>query len=143
MKNYALVGLLLSLTISLAFANTKIIPSFEAESDSKTVTITWSTNEEKDISEFCVERSVNSAMSFNKITTVKAKGKPSNYSVIDANAYKEIVKQSTTLQGDNEYFYRIKIVYNNGNYEYSTHKSVVHKTSKVVKTWGMIKEMMR
>ncbi len=78
-----------------------------------------------------------------KVHTEKASGVPSNYSVIDKTAYKETTKNSPELQGQNTYYYRLKIIFNNGTHQYTDEINVAHSTSSVRKTWGMIKEMMR
>ncbi len=120
-----------------------IITSFTASSVNEMVNVKWTTNSEHNIKEFEVERSLNPSSRFVRIHTEKASGTPSNYTFNDKSAYKELAKDLPTLQGENTYYYRLKIISKDGSYEYTDEINVAHSTSSVRKTWGMIKEMMR
>lgn len=124
--------------VSLVFASS-LISSFTAKSDNQVITVKWATNAEKDIKKFELERSVSSSYNYIRISTETAVGSPTNYTYTDKNAYKEAIE----MQSENTYHYRIKIIFNNGQTQYSDAINVTHATSSVRKTWGMIKEMMR
>jgi hypothetical protein len=141
MKKLTVSIMLLFVFTLVAFAS-NIISSFTATSDSDVIHLKWTTTTENNIKEFVVQRSLSSTSGFQKVYTEKATGNPSNYSYTDNSAYKETTKDPA-LQTSNTYYYRLQIVYTDGNNEYSDAIDVVHATSSVRKTWGMIKEMMR
>lgn len=129
---------------AMALAVDSIIYDFSASSDNQVVTLKWKTNSESNLTEFDIERSVTMPGGYVKIDNIKAKGKPGSYEFVDKTAYKESAnKSSASLQKENEYYYRIKINKSSSSYEYTDPINVIHKTSNIRKTWGMIKEMMR
>lgn len=137
-----LIGIIAVTVIALGAES--IISNFSASSDNQVITLKWKTNDESNLTEFDIERSITMSGGYVKIDNIKAKGKPANYEYIDRTAYKESTnKSSASLQKDNEYYYRIKIIKSNSNCDYSDPINVIHKTSTIRKTWGMIKEMMR
>jgi len=137
-----LIGIIAITAIALAAES--IIYDFSASSDNQVVNLKWKTNDESKLTEFDIERSLTMNGGYVKIDNVKAKGKPGSYEFVDRTAYKESTnKSSTSLQKENEYYYRIKIIKSSSSYEYTDPINVIHKTSNIRKTWGMIKEMMR
>jgi hypothetical protein len=90
--------------------------SFEVKMADKNVLLSWTTAQEFNSSHFIIERSADGSI-WNSITTVKAAGNsntPVAYTAYDINP----------LPGVN--YYRIKQVDNNGNYEYSFIKWIIH-----------------
>jgi len=129
---------------AIAFTADSIIYDFSASSNNQVVNLKWKTNDESKLIEFEIERSVSMYSGYVKLDNLKAKGKPGSYEFVDRTAYKESAnKNSASLQKENEYYYRIKIIKSGSNSEYTDPVNVIHNTSNIRKTWGMIKEMMR
>ena len=138
-----LIGAIAVIALTSMIYAMNVISSFTASSANEMIDVKWTTNSENNIKEFEVERSLNPNSGFIKIHTEKAEGNPSNYKYTDKTAYKEVAKSLPELQGENTYYYRLKIVSTDGSNQYSDAINVAHSSSSVRKTWGMIKEMMR
>ncbi len=137
-----LIGIIAITAIALSAES--IIYNFSASSDNQVVTLKWKTNDESNLTDFDIERSITMYGGYVKVDNVKAKGKPGSYEFVDRTAYKESTnKSSASLQKENEYYYRIKIIKSSSSFDYTDPINVIHKTSNIRKTWGMIKEMMR
>jgi predicted small secreted protein len=144
MKKTVLLLIGIIAVTAIALSAESIIYNFSASSDNQVVTLNWKTNDESNITGFDIERSVTMNGGYSKVDNVKGKGKPGSYEFIDRTVYKEGTgKSSASLQKDDEYYYRIKIIKSNSTYDYTDPINVIHKTSTIRKTWGMIKEMMR
>lgn len=122
-------------------AGETILESFTAKSDGKVITVEWKSTVENNINRYEVERS-NSDDNFIYVTSIDARGYPSNYKYIDEEAFMRGGDSDTPLF-KNLYYYRIKIVKNDGTYVYSNTINVTHYISSIRRTWGMIKEMFR
>jgi hypothetical protein len=86
------------------------LSSFASTSQGRNVSINWSTQTEKNSDRFEVERTLQSSTSWSTIASVKAAGlsnSPKSYSYSDAE-----------LQSG-KYQYRLKMIDNDGSYEYS------------------------
>lgn len=140
-KIYILLMLVFAFTI--VYANSKIVSSFTADSNTESVTVKWTSISENNIKSYIVERSVNNNQTFRNISTIQAKGYASDYIYKDQNVYKHSSKELPELQNQNEYYYRLKIVTNDNKTTYTEQVRIIPKTSTVKKTWGMLKEMMR
>jgi len=139
MKNLTFI-LVLIFALGVVSAGEIYIESFKATSNGKNIVIEFKTLNEKDIMLFELERAVNNN-SFKKITTLYAKGFPSNYKYIDQEAFLKD-SESDKVAG-NSYSYRIKIVFKDGTSTYSNTVNVEHKVNGFYRSWGMIKEMFR
>ncbi len=116
------------------------IEKFTASSNGKDIVIEFKTINEKNITLFEIERSVNNG-SFKKITSILPKGYPSNYKYTDQEAFLKNVEEDKTTAST--YSYRLKILFNDNSHLYSNSVNVSHKVNGIYRTWGMIKEMFR
>jgi hypothetical protein len=97
------------------------------------IKIIWTTQQETNVSEFILERSPNQ-IDWSEIKTFDPKGSNSTYTYIDDPALKS---------NDFVFYYRLKIVDNDGNISYINSQSVNQRISGVKQTWGSIKAMFR
>lgn len=98
--------------------------SFEADRLGNAVSLNWKTATEHNSSHFDIERSVNDASSFVKVGEVSASGKttaPVEYSAMDHK-----------VSLGNTYYYRLKMVDADGEWEYSDVRKVEMTTSEVI-----------
>jgi hypothetical protein len=138
MKRLAFGFLLLFASILLAVDT--YIERINATSDGKDITIEFNTINEKNITLFEIERSVNNG-NFKKITSIVPKGYPSTYKYVDQEAFLKGGEEDKTASTN--YSYRIKILFKDNSYLYSNSVNVAHKVNGIYRTWGMIKEMFR
>lgn len=123
------------------FGNETYIESVSATSNGKDIIVEFKTSNEKNISSFEIERSVNNG-TFKKIGSIEAKGFPSFYKYVD---YEAFLKDGTN-DGEitkNNYSYRIKIVFNDNSFSFTNSVNVTHSVNGIYRTWGMIKAMFR
>ncbi|MCX7909741.1 MAG: hypothetical protein N2560_09560 [Ignavibacteria bacterium] len=125
---------------TILYALDSYIERINASSNGKDITIEFKTINEKNISFFEIERSINNG-NFKKITSILAKGYPSTYKYTDQEAFlKDNNDEKLTATS---YSYRIKILFKDNTYLYSNSVNVSHKVNGIYRTWGMIKEMFR
>ena len=111
---------------TVVFNTCTIIPlellSFNARSDSKTASLTWTTAQERDFSHFEIERSTSSAKGFEKVGTVKGSNRATqaNYTFTDP------------LSTNAVSYYRLKMVDLNGSFKYSNVAAVSSNNAKNV-----------
>ena len=141
MKLKIIVIMLISFGAISLYAADEIIESLNARSDGKSITVEWKTATEQDIRSFVVERA-GSDQIFETIETKQAKGFPTNYTYIDESAFK-LGEGNDKLLTKNIYFYRITIIKKDNSKIFSSVANVVHNTSSIRRTWGMLKEMFR
>ncbi len=122
----------LLLFVSVLIAATEI-QYFTARSESDAILLEWKTGIEDNLNRFEIERSASNTSNFVQIGTVSAIGSNSYYYYRD-----EMSMGPTPI-----YYYRLKLVDNNGNYTYSITISVAHIISGVRSTWGSIKAIFR
>lgn len=128
-------GLVLLLGVNSILAGT-IILDFRGEPGYNKVTLKWTTQNEIDLKGFEVERGFNEN-DFRKIGFVKTSDQQKNkkeYTYEDKTVFKASIR---------EFYYRLKIVDNNGSYSYSKHIKVSATVSSARQTWGSIKAMFR
>lgn len=142
MKIRLLFVLILVLTSTLLIANPKIIDYFRAESGGDYVKLTWKSADESNVSRYELERSAGDEP-YEFIHYRYAKGSSYTYSYEDHEAFLKPSGDDAGLLQNNSYSYRIKIVFKDDSFDYSTKREVSHKASSVRRTWGMIKEMFR
>lgn len=116
---------------TLLIADAEIL-EFRAEPSPDRITLTWKTGQENNVKVFHVERSVNND-DFQKVGEVQPKGKNSSYEYID-----DSISRIKTI-----YYYRLKVVNNNGTVQYSESLPVIPNVSSIRKTWGTIKALFR
>jgi len=135
-----IILILLLISIGYLFA-AEIFEYLKATSNGKVITIEWKSTNETNISQYEIERS-SSKQPFTRITTVEAKGYPSNYKYTDEEAflrgddYEKIMK-------NNNFTYRIKVIHKDNSFTYSNTVNVLHNVSSIRRTWGMIKELFK
>jgi hypothetical protein len=126
--------------ISILIAGDTQLEYFRANSDGKVITIEWKASAESAVSNYEIERAAPSQF-FEKIHSEQAKNAPNaDYTYIDDEAYYKDT-DNKTINSDDVYSYRIKIVYKDNTYSYSNTINVEHKVSSIRRTWGMIKQM--
>jgi len=132
MKTFlATIVILLLVCQSLLFADAEIL-EFRAEPSPNKITLNWKTGQENEISIFHVERSLNN-QDFQKIGEVNPKGNNSSYEFIDEN-----ISRLRSI-----YYYRLKIVNNDGTFQFSESLPVIPNVSVIKQTWGSIKALFR
>lgn len=110
-----------------------VILEFTAEVQSNTVVLSWRTGVEMNLSIFQVQRSTNGT-SFYTIGGVDPTGSYSQYQYVDDNLLKQSVRT---------YYYRLKMIDNDGTSSYSNVQQVIIIASGIQQTWGSIKAMFR
>ncbi len=139
MKNLLLI-ICFILGFTLMVAGDTQLEYFRANSDGKVITVEWKPSSESAIDNYEIERAAPNQF-FEKIHTEQAKNTPTvNYTYIDDEAYYKDT-DNKTINANDTYSYRIKIVYKDQSYSYSNTISVEHKVSSIRRTWGMIKQM--
>jgi len=123
--------LLIFIIQNLLLANAEIL-EFRAEPSPNQITLAWKTGQEDNISIFHVERSANNE-DFLKIGEVSPRGNNSSYEFID----------DSISRTKNIYYFRIKVVNNDGTFQYSESLPVIPNVSSTKRTWGMIKALFR
>lgn len=126
-----IIAILFLVCQSSLFADAEIL-EFRAEPSPNKITLNWKTGQEIDISLFHVERSLNNE-DFQKIGEVSPKGSNSSYEFIDDN-----ISRLKSI-----YYYRLKIVNNDGTFQFSESLPVIPNVSVIKQTWGSIKALFR
>lgn len=108
------------------------ILEFRAEPSPNKITLNWRTGQETNITSFHIERSINNN-DFNKVGEVNPKGNNSTYEFID-----ESISRVSSI-----YYYRLKVVNNNGTSQFSESLPVIPNVSSIKRTWGSIKALFR
>jgi len=109
--------------------------TLQATSDDNNITVQWSSTDESSVKLYEIERRSSANGDFAYLASLQKKGSNSFYQFVDKSAF----KTTGTV-----YYYRIKVVYSNDSFEYSSEVSVPHNVSSVSKrTWGSLKAMFR
>jgi hypothetical protein len=108
---------------------------FTAKNEADTILLEWKTGAEDNLNRFEIERSASEPNNFMSVGTVTAIGNNSYYYFRDNVA---LMPSSVPI-----YYYRLKLVDNNGNHVYSQTITVTHVISSVRDTWGSIKSIFR
>lgn len=133
-KPFYIVSILMPLiVIGVLYAATDL-QYFTARSDSDAILLEWKTGFEDNLNRFEVERSASEPNNFIHIGNVSAIGNNSYY------YYRDEVTMNSPAP---IYYYRLKLVDNNGGYVYSNTITVTHIISGVRSTWGSIKAIFR
>jgi hypothetical protein len=112
------------------------IQYFTAKNEQDAILLEWKTGLEDNLNRFEIERSASNANNFIKIGSLNAIGNNSYY------YYRDEVGSNNPPESP-IYFYRLKLIDNNGNHTYSQTISVTHIISSVRSTWGSIKAIFR
>lgn len=118
---------LLFILVSLAFANAVII-QWKADSEQDKVILQWKTSQENDISKFVIERSIDNK-NFYDIGEIASRGPGYQYQFED----NDLGKVKST------FYYRLRIVNNDGTFEHNDALQVYISFNSIAKTWGTIK----
>lgn len=131
-RTFSLFILVLGFSLA-AFAGVELY-SFRAFPVVDHCQIEWTTGVETNVRRFVIERSSDGTAYFS-IGQVQARGSYSEYQFTD----------SSPLDADMErtFYYRLKIVDNDGTSRYSPISEVLLSFSPVQHTWGSIKAMFR
>lgn len=108
------------------------ILEFQAEPSSNKITLNWRTGVEKNITSFYIERSSNNN-DFMKVGEVDPTGTNSRYEFVD-----ESISRVRSI-----YYYRLRVVNNNGSSQFSESLPVIPNVSSIKRTWGSIKALFR
>lgn len=132
MKLSTLKFLFVFIIVSSTFASA-FLDYFHVRSESDDAVIEWKTSQEINLKNFIIERR-GPQSDFSEIKVFEPKGDNSFYSFRDKSIYKT---------KDYIFIYRIKIVDNDNQVNYSNEASVSLSISGVKRTWGSIKAMFR
>jgi len=108
---------------------------FTAKNETDSILLEWKTGFEDNLNRFEIERSASEPNNFVNIGNVTAIGNNSYYYFRDNVSLSHPVVPI--------YYYRLKLVDNNGNHVYSQTITVTHVISSVRDTWGSIKAIFR
>lgn len=138
MKTSLLKYTLIAIAVSSAtlYAVTEI-QYFTAKNEQDAILLEWKTGLEDNLNRFEIERSASNANNFIKIGSLNAIGNNSYY------YYRDEVGSGNPYSEAPIYYYRLKLMDNNGNHTYSQTISVAHIISSVRSTWGSIKAIFR
>ncbi len=123
---------------SLALASVVIV-DFKAEPGHDKVTLKWRVRAERNVRAYEVQRSVSRDAAFTRVGRVDAEGP---FSVDTVHEYTYVDKSVFKTTGQT-YYYRLKILENNGTFSFSSVVSVTPQISSARHTWGSIKAMFR
>lgn len=134
LKITSIACLLILLVAGVLYAATEL-QYFTGKNESDTILLEWKTGAEDNLNRFEIERSASEPNNYMNIGSVTAIGSNSYY----------YFRDNTSVQNNSVpvYYYRLKIVDNNGNYVYSQTITVTHVISSVRDTWGSIKAIFR
>jgi hypothetical protein len=118
----------------LLYAATEL-QCFTAKNETDSILLEWKTGVEDNLNRFEIERSASEPNNFMTVGSVTAIGNNSYYYFRD--------NVSASLPSASIYYYRLKLVDNNGGHVYSQTITVTHVISSVRDTWGSIKSIFR
>ena len=108
--------------------------NFEAYSVNNSIQLEWDSEQEINLLEYQIERSV-SGGEFEYVGKTMPKGSNSHYTYLDETIFAKIT--------DRTYSYRIKILDNDESYTYTSAVVVTSTLSAARETWGSIKALFR
>jgi hypothetical protein len=134
LKITSIARLLIMLVAGVVYAATEL-QYFTGKNESDSILLEWKTGTEDNLNRFEIERSASEPNNYMNIGSITAIGSNSYY----------YFRDNTSVQNSSVpvYYYRLKIVDNNGNYVYSQTITVTHVISSVRDTWGSIKAIFR
>lgn len=132
MKTKVITIIILLLSFSAYLLADAEILEFRAEPSPNKTTLNWRTGQETNIISFYIERSNNNE-DFVKVGETNPKGSNNSYEFIDEN-----ISRVKSI-----YYYRLKVVNNNGTFQYSESLPVIPNVSILKQTWGSIKALFK
>ncbi len=134
LKITSIACLLIMLVAGVVYAATEL-QYFTGKNESDSILLEWKTGTEDNLNRFEIERSASEPNNYVNIGSIMAIGSNSYY----------YYRDNTSAHNNPApvYYYRLKIVDNNGNYVYSQTITVTHVISSVRDTWGSIKAIFR
>lgn len=134
LKITSIACLLVLLAAGILYAATEL-QYFTGKNESDSILLEWKTGSEDNLNRFEIERSASEPNNYVNIGSVTAIGSNSYY----------YFRDNTSAHNSSApvYYYRLKLVDNNGNYVYSQTITVTHVISSVRDTWGSIKAIFR
>ncbi|MEO8513896.1 MAG: hypothetical protein ABI543_10075 [Ignavibacteria bacterium] len=133
LKIASITCLLIILAAGFLYAATEL-QYFTGKNESDSILLEWKTGQEDNLNHFEIERSASAPNNYVNIGSLTA---------IGSNSYYYFRDNTSTMNSVPIYYYRLKIVDNNGNYVYSQTITVAHVISSVRDTWGSIKAIFR
>ncbi len=131
MKKIFIIGFLL-LTSVVVWAS--VIETFTVSAQGDQARLQWNSGIEGNLTKYKIERSENN-LNYVFVAEIDPLGNFSLYQYLDNT----IMKSSS----QRVYYYRIKMIYADGNFDYSESVSVTLSFSGLQETWGSIKAMFR
>ncbi|KXK41128.1 MAG: Bacillopeptidase F [Chlorobi bacterium OLB5] len=133
LKITSIACLLVLLAAGILYAATEL-QYFTGKNESDSILLEWKTGTEDNLNRFEIERSASEPNNYVNIGSVTA---------IGSNSYYYFRDNASAMNSVPVYYYRLKLVDNNGNYVYSQTITVTHVISSVRDTWGSIKAIFR
>jgi hypothetical protein len=121
------------LIAGILFAATEL-QYFTGKNETDSILLEWKTDAEDNLNRFEIERSASEPNNFVNVGNVTAIGNNSYY------YFRDYTSRSNPAP---IYYYRLKLVDNNGGHVYSQTITVTHVISSVRDTWGSIKAIFR
>ena len=121
----------LTLFITLLWANAIII-EWKAEPEQNKIILQWKTSQEDGVEKFVIERSTDNSHFFD-IGEISARGPGFQYRFEDN-------KLGFTKS---IFYYRLRIVNDNGSYQFTDTLPVIPNISSISRSWGSIKALFR
>jgi hypothetical protein len=109
-----------------------VVVEWKAEPEQNKIILQWKTSQEEEVVKFVVERSTDSAHFF-EIGEVTARGPGFQYRFEDN-------KLGLT---NSIFYYRLKIVNNDGSFQYTDTITAIPNISSISRSWGSIKALFR
>ena len=134
MKNKIILTLFSVGLLNIVLLGSSILVNFEAYSIDNSIQLEWDSEQEINLLEYIIERSVSEG-DFVHIGKNTPKGSNSHYTYLDETIFGKIT--------DRTYSYRIKILYKDDTYTYSPVVTVTLTLSAARETWGSIKALFR
>jgi len=132
MKRIYILGVLL--LAAIVFAGSSVIETFTVTPQGDQAYLQWNSGIEGNLSKYKIERSVDNK-TYTSIAEITPQGSFSLYQYIDDNIMKSTAQRI--------YYYRIKMIFTDGSFDYSDVVSVTLSFSGLQETWGSIKAMFR
>ena len=134
MKNKITLTLFSIGFLNIVLFGSSILVNFEAYAIDSSIRLEWDSEQEINLLEYKIERSV-SGGDFVNIGNKTPKGSNSHYTYLDETIFAKIT--------DRTYSYRIKILDKDETYTYSSVVTITPTLSAARETWGSIKALFR
>lgn len=132
MKHLITIGLSYFLVATL-FGGATII-DFSGYSEASRVVVQWTSIAEQDLQGYEIQRSMD-GQSFNRLGFLDARGSNTGYTYVDDSVFAKL--------SGRVYYYRLKIVNQDGSEAFSNVVTIESQISSAKHTWGSIKAMFK